>query len=147
MFSSFIDCFFSLLFSVFLFIDLFSPHVARALARHRLRHGHTHAYPRAHTRMRTATHCTQVQAPKNVRELDNRQVRSLAGGLCCVSGKEAVNTGEADCSDSVADAVESAQLRDIAAANEKILAAAAASADDGLRRDLRRTRVHVPHAK
>ena len=82
-----------------------------------------------------------MQTPKNVREVDNRQVRTLAGGLCCVSGKEAVNSGEADCSDSVSDAVESALVRAAAAAHNAADAGASDSRgsgqDDGLRRSMR----------
>lgn len=46
-----------------------------------------------------------------MRSVDNRQVRTLSGGLCCVPGKEIVNLGKADCSDSIADAVRSGAIR------------------------------------
>eukprot|EP00750_Incisomonas_marina_P011303 INCI16368.10.p1 GENE.INCI16368.10~~INCI16368.10.p1 ORF type:complete len:408 (-),score=56.92 INCI16368.10:2719-3897(-) len=45
--------------------------------------------------------------PQNMRSINNRQVRTLSGGLCCVPGKELVNLGKADCSDSIAEAVQS----------------------------------------
>jgi len=46
-----------------------------------------------------------VKLSQNRRAIDNRLTRTLAGGLCCVSGKEQINVGQADCADNVEDAV------------------------------------------